>query len=69
MAMLAVFIPLLMLGVVLVLGRYEELLLPQEDAGRREPADVSPAAALPNDGTEPSGRGRDLAPGLISSPL
>lgn len=44
MAMLAVLIPLLMLGVVLVLGRYEELLLPQEDAGRREPADV-PAAA------------------------
>ncbi|MFF5965559.1 hypothetical protein ACFY64_17845 [Streptomyces collinus] len=44
MAMLAVLIPLLMLGVVLVLGRYEELLLPQEDAGRREPADVPPAA-------------------------
>ncbi|MBB6414932.1 hypothetical protein HDC93_000484 [Streptomyces sp. AK010] len=34
MAMLAVLIPLLMLGVVLVLGRYEELLLPQEDADR-----------------------------------
>ncbi|MFJ5995019.1 hypothetical protein [Streptomyces sp. NPDC092370] len=45
MAMLAVLIPLLMLGVVLVLGRYEELLLPQEDAGRREPADVPPATA------------------------
>ncbi|EFL35994.1 predicted protein [Streptomyces viridochromogenes DSM 40736] len=45
MAMLAVLIPLLMLGAVLVLGRYEELLLPQEDAGRREPADVNPAAA------------------------
>jgi hypothetical protein len=44
MAMLAVLIPLLMLGVVLVLGRYEELLLPQEDTGRREPAVVPPAA-------------------------
>ncbi|MEU6996400.1 hypothetical protein ABZ953_37835 [Streptomyces sp. NPDC046465] len=28
MAVLAVFIPLVMLGVVLALGRYEELLLP-----------------------------------------
>ncbi|MER7898302.1 hypothetical protein ABTX62_19890 [Streptomyces sp. NPDC096046] len=45
MAMLAVLIPLLMLGVVLVLGRYEEMLLPQEDAGRREPAGVPPGAA------------------------
>ncbi|MFI6804875.1 hypothetical protein ACIBO6_07665 [Streptomyces luteogriseus] len=44
MAMLAVLIPLLMLGVVLVLGRYEELLLPQEDSDRREPAGVPPAA-------------------------
>ncbi|MEW2806037.1 hypothetical protein AB0929_02740 [Streptomyces massasporeus] len=46
MAMLAVLIPLLMLGVVLVLGRYEELLLPQEDADRREPVGVPPAAAV-----------------------
>ncbi|WP_328345590.1 hypothetical protein OG873_06595 [Streptomyces violaceus] len=47
MAMLAVLIPLLMLGVVLVLGRYEEVLLPQENADRREPAGVpvAPAAA------------------------
>ncbi|MEU2272983.1 hypothetical protein ABZ568_42385 [Streptomyces olindensis] len=44
MAMLAVLIPLLMLGVVLVLGRYEELLLPQDDADRPEPAGA-PAAA------------------------
>ncbi|MEU0219638.1 hypothetical protein ABZ281_33110 [Streptomyces sp. NPDC006265] len=52
MAMLAVLIPLLMLGVVLVLGRYEELLLPQEDADRREPAGVSPAAvAAPSPAT------------------
>jgi hypothetical protein len=45
MALLAVLIPLLMLGVVLVLGRYEELLLPQDDAGRREPAGVPHTAA------------------------
>lgn len=30
MALLAVLLPLLMLGVVLALGRYEELLLPTE---------------------------------------
>ncbi|MFC9685135.1 hypothetical protein [Streptomyces sp. NPDC056948] len=52
MAMLAVLIPPLMLGVVLVLGRYEELLLPPENAGRREPAGVpvppAPAAAAPS---------------------
>ncbi|MGI5429759.1 hypothetical protein [Streptomyces sp. CA-179760] len=52
MAMLAVLIPLLMLGVVLVLGRYEELLLPQENAGRREPVGVpvppASAAAAPS---------------------
>ncbi|GGW79116.1 hypothetical protein [Streptomyces caelestis] len=47
MAMLAVLIPLLMLGVVLVLGRYEELLLPQNDADRRQPAGPPPAAARP----------------------
>ncbi|MET9684450.1 hypothetical protein [Streptomyces coeruleorubidus] len=45
MALLAVLIPLLMLGVVLVLGRYEELLLPQDDTDRREPAGVPHAAA------------------------
>jgi hypothetical protein len=45
MAMLAVLIPLLMLGVVLVLGRYEELLLPQEDADPHEPAAVPSAPA------------------------
>ncbi|MEU9788433.1 hypothetical protein AB0H92_47070 [Streptomyces phaeochromogenes] len=31
MAVLAVLIPVLMLGVVLALGRYEEWLLPNED--------------------------------------
>ncbi|WP_284059713.1 hypothetical protein [Streptomyces sp. AS02] len=30
MALIAVLLPLLMLGVVLALGRYEELLLPKE---------------------------------------
>lgn len=30
MALLAVLLPLLMLGVVLGLGRYEDLLLPKE---------------------------------------
>jgi hypothetical protein len=38
MVLLAVIIPLLMLGVVLALGRYEELLLPTEkdrDRGER----------------------------------
>ncbi|MFE7901340.1 hypothetical protein ACFU3E_28335 [Streptomyces sp. NPDC057424] len=55
MAMLAVLIPLLMLGVVLVLGRYEELLLPQEDADRREPPGVAPAAAAATSSPAPAG--------------
>ncbi|MFD5910427.1 hypothetical protein ACFWHL_17110 [Streptomyces massasporeus] len=55
MAMLAVLIPLLMLGVVLVLGRYEELLLPQEDADRREPVGVPPAAAAAASSPAPAG--------------
>jgi hypothetical protein len=38
MALLAVIIPVLMLGVVLALGRYEELLLPQEKPGQGEDA-------------------------------
>ncbi|WP_078940586.1 hypothetical protein [Streptomyces cellulosae] len=49
MAVLAVIIPLLMLGVVLALGRYEELLLPGDPgdgADRPEPA-VAPSAATP----------------------
>ncbi|MCT9084151.1 hypothetical protein [Streptomyces fulvoviolaceus] len=49
MAVLAVLIPLLMLGVVLALGRYEELLLPAEETDRLEsvalPAATSPAIA------------------------
>ncbi|MEV0255730.1 hypothetical protein AB0H82_15905 [Streptomyces sp. NPDC050732] len=42
MAVLAVFIPLVMLGVVLALGRYEEMLLPPakhpDDVVRRRTA-------------------------------
>ncbi|MBR8638759.1 hypothetical protein KEF29_04130 [Streptomyces tuirus] len=55
MAMLAVLIPLLMLGVVLVLGRYEELLLPQDDADRHEPVDVAPAPAAATSSHAPAG--------------
>lgn len=48
MAVLAVIIPLLMLGVVLALGRYEELLLPQEPgqgADRQDPGTALPSSA------------------------
>jgi hypothetical protein len=46
MALLAVIIPVLMLGVVLALGRYEELLLPEEDTDRYDPVGAPhPAAA------------------------
>ncbi|WP_279616751.1 MULTISPECIES: hypothetical protein [Streptomyces] len=39
MALLAVLLPILMLGVVLALGRYEDLLLPKEkDEDRPEGA-------------------------------
>ncbi|MFB6849269.1 hypothetical protein ACFCXS_31050 [Streptomyces sp. NPDC056373] len=55
MALLAVLIPLLMLGVVLVLGRYEELLLPQDDADRRAPAAVSPTTAVVASSPAPAG--------------
>ncbi|MCI3271159.1 hypothetical protein [Streptomyces cylindrosporus] len=40
MVLLTVLIPLLMLGVVLALGRYEELLLPPKEA---EPSPVTPS--------------------------
>jgi hypothetical protein len=55
MAMLAVLLPLLMLGVVVLLGRYEELLLPQDDAGRREPVGVPPAAVTATSSRAPAG--------------
>ena len=55
MAVLAVIIPLFMLGVVLMLGRYEELLLPQEDGDRREPVAVPPAPAAATSSHAPAG--------------
>jgi hypothetical protein len=45
MAKLPVFIPILMLGLVLALGRYEELLLPEQRADRHAPALTPPAPA------------------------
>ncbi|MCX5052727.1 MULTISPECIES: hypothetical protein [unclassified Streptomyces] len=42
MMFLAVLIPLLMLGVVLALGRYEELLLPKEKTAKSEDALAGP---------------------------
>ncbi|MET9785255.1 hypothetical protein [Streptomyces canus] len=38
MMVLAALIPILMLGVVLALGRYEELMLSEQKDDRREPA-------------------------------
>ncbi|MEU6688081.1 hypothetical protein [Streptomyces sp. NPDC046832] len=55
MALLAVLIPLLMLGVVLVLGRYEELLLPREDADRGQPAAVPSAGPVVASSPAPAG--------------
>ncbi|MDL5204742.1 hypothetical protein [Streptomyces sp. ALI-76-A] len=46
MAVLAVIIPLLMLGVVLALGRYEDLLLPGEEPDRPEPS-AAPSPVAP----------------------
>ncbi|MCX2926858.1 hypothetical protein [Streptomyces sp. NEAU-W12] len=51
MAVLAVLIPSLMLGVVLMLGRYEELLLPvppeRAPDGLAPPRDAGTRAGLP----------------------
>lgn len=38
MVVLAALIPILMLGAVLALGRYEELMLPEPEGDRPEPA-------------------------------
>jgi len=52
MAVLAVLIPPFMLGLLLALGRYEELLLPEKDSERPAPA-VTPTgpslAATPDE--------------------
>ena len=45
MVFLGALMPLLMLGVVLALGRYEELMLPAREDDRPEPAAL-PAAAV-----------------------
>ncbi|CAL9636372.1 hypothetical protein SUDANB176_06225 [Streptomyces sp. enrichment culture] len=44
MVVFAVLVPLLMLGVVLVLGRYEDLVLPPRWPDTGDPADRTPAA-------------------------
>jgi hypothetical protein len=45
MPLLAVIVPLLMLGVVLALGRYEELVLPTKKADAGEDAPAGPLGA------------------------
>lgn len=47
MVVLAALIPILMLGVVLALGRYEELMLPEQKDDRREPAALPVATPSP----------------------
>ncbi|WP_302186065.1 hypothetical protein [Streptomyces sp. AC550_RSS872] len=42
MALLAVLLPLLMLGVVLALGRYEDVLLPKEPDEADRPDGTAP---------------------------
>lgn len=54
MALLAVLIPFLMLGVVLALGRYEELLLPGE-GDRYEPAALPGGAVAATSSPAPAG--------------
>ncbi|CAL9633588.1 hypothetical protein [Streptomyces griseomycini] len=44
MVVLAVLVPLLMLGVVLVLGRYEDLVLPPRRPDAGDPAGRAPTA-------------------------
>jgi hypothetical protein len=47
MMVLAALIPILMLGVVLALGRYEELMLSEREDDRREPAALPVATSSP----------------------
>ncbi|MDL2077073.1 hypothetical protein QNN03_11540 [Streptomyces sp. GXMU-J15] len=47
MVMLTVIIPVLMLGVVLALGRYEELLLPKEPEPTSAPGPAGTPAPSP----------------------
>ncbi|MEV7073915.1 hypothetical protein ACIQJT_34640 [Streptomyces sp. NPDC091972] len=46
MVLLAALIPILMLAAVLALGRYEEVMLPEPEGDRLEPAAL-PTAASP----------------------
>ncbi|MFE3038046.1 hypothetical protein ACFXKY_41095 [Streptomyces canus] len=47
MVLLAALIPILMLGAVLALGRYEELMLPEPKSDGLEPAVLRTAAPAP----------------------
>jgi hypothetical protein len=47
MVVLAALIPILMLGAVLALGRYEELMLPEPKGDRREPAALPTVTSSP----------------------
>lgn len=47
MVVLAALIPILMLGAVLALGRYEELMLPEPKGDRPEPAALPVATSSP----------------------
>ncbi|WP_405621410.1 hypothetical protein [Streptomyces sp. NBC_00076] len=58
MALLAVMIPLLMLGVMLALGRYEEVLLPGDEADQYEPAAAPPAVPSVGRGKRVQSAGR-----------
>jgi hypothetical protein len=53
MPLLAVIIPLLMLGVLLALGRYEEVLLPTQQADPTEDALGEALRATPAAGPRP----------------
>ncbi|GLP66886.1 hypothetical protein RKD27_001792 [Streptomyces sp. SAI-126] len=47
MVVLAALIPILMLAVVLALGRYEELMLPEPKGDRIEPAALPTVTSSP----------------------
>lgn len=53
MALIAVFIPLLMLGVVLALGRYEELLLQTKKTDRNDKARLAAPTTSPRTSGSP----------------
>lgn len=46
MAVLAVLIPVLMLGMLLMMGRYEDLVLPRDAEPRPDPEPDAATAAL-----------------------